>query len=164
VSAVEHWFKEHGWRAQPFQREVWAHMAAGHSGLLNAPTGSGKTYAVWGGVVNAERSHPRKVSGLRAIWITPLRALAGEIADSAQPLMVPDSAGRSASHRDRAPGTCSPEEKPSSVARDHARKPACSGHEGLRRQFKQLDWFIADEWRELLGSKRSVQVELARAD
>lgn len=27
--------------------------------------------------------------------------------------------------------------------------------------FKDLDWFIADEWHELLGSKRGVQVELA---
>jgi ATP-dependent Lhr-like helicase len=31
---------------------------------------------------------------------------------------------------------------------------------GYADQFKQLDWFIADEWHELLGSKRGVQVEL----
>jgi ATP-dependent Lhr-like helicase len=31
---------------------------------------------------------------------------------------------------------------------------------GYAELFKHLDWFIADEWHELLGSKRGVQVEL----
>ena len=31
---------------------------------------------------------------------------------------------------------------------------------GYAERFKHLDWFIADEWHELLGSKRGVQVEL----
>ena len=57
------WFEDQGWSAQPFQREVWAHMAAGRSGLLNAPTGTGKTYAVWGGVVNHALLHPSKAQG-----------------------------------------------------------------------------------------------------
>ncbi len=55
---LERWFDAQGWFVQAFQREVWGHMAAGRSGLLNAPTGTGKTYAVWGGVVNHALLHP----------------------------------------------------------------------------------------------------------
>ena len=77
---LDAWFAAQGWTPQLFQREVWTHMAEGRSGLLNAPTGTGKTYAVWGGVVNHALLHHSKTLGLKAIWITPLRALAGEIA------------------------------------------------------------------------------------
>ena len=52
ATPVEAWFASQGWTSQAFQREVWAEMLAGKGGLLNAPTGTGKTYAVWGGVVN----------------------------------------------------------------------------------------------------------------
>ena len=36
------WFADRGWEPFPFQREVWQAMAAGGSGLLHAPTGTGK--------------------------------------------------------------------------------------------------------------------------
>src|SRR5437764_10685917 len=36
-------FRSRGWQPFAFQREVWAAMAAGRSGLLHATTGSGKT-------------------------------------------------------------------------------------------------------------------------
>ena len=45
------WFAERGWRPFEFQRAVWDAMARGESGLLHANTGSGKTYAVWGGAL-----------------------------------------------------------------------------------------------------------------
>ncbi len=44
---INSWFNEHGWKAFPFQHEVWERYHAGFSGLLNAPTGSGKTFALW---------------------------------------------------------------------------------------------------------------------
>lgn len=52
ATPVDVWFASQGWKSQAFQREVWAEMMAGNGGLLNAPTGTGKTYAVFGGVVN----------------------------------------------------------------------------------------------------------------
>nr|MDQ3101368.1 DEAD/DEAH box helicase [Bacteroidota bacterium] len=91
--AIENWFHSQKWQPQEFQRETWAHMIEGRSGLLNAATGTGKTYAIWGGVIAHEllRRQQEKIPiekldqpGLRAIWITPLRSLANEIADSAQ--------------------------------------------------------------------------------
>ena len=50
-SPVEAWFAGQGWQPFAFQREVWAAMASGTSGLLHATTGSGKTYAVWFGAL-----------------------------------------------------------------------------------------------------------------
>ncbi|MBC8058770.1 MAG: DEAD/DEAH box helicase, partial [Rhizobiales bacterium] len=47
----EGWFAQRGWAPFPFQRDVWAAMAEGRSGLLHASTGSGKTYAVWFGAL-----------------------------------------------------------------------------------------------------------------
>jgi ATP-dependent helicase Lhr and Lhr-like helicase len=98
------WFSARGWQAHAFQQQVWQHMQAGHSGLLHATTGSGKTYAVWMGallrgqaLVELTGTLPRsagtrtgegqgagatrnakgvpKSPALQVIWVTPMRAL-----------------------------------------------------------------------------------------
>jgi ATP-dependent Lhr-like helicase len=162
--ALTAWFAAQGWTAQPFQREVWAHMAQARRGLLNAPTGTGKTYAAWGGVVNHALLHPSKAQGLKAIWITPLRALAGEIAESAQRMC--DGVGLDWKVGMRTGDTSTKERAAQKKALPHllVTTPeslhvllATKGYADL---FKHLDWFIADEWHELLGSKRGVHVEL----
>ncbi|MBX2979106.1 MAG: ligase-associated DNA damage response DEXH box helicase [Flavobacteriales bacterium] len=187
--ALDPWFAAQGWTAQPFQREVWAHMAAGRSGLLNAPTGTGKTYAVWGGVVNhaivtpgSTRSRPKlnratpapstslresrsDNRGLKAIWITPLRALAGEIAESAQRMC--DGVGLDWKVGTRTGDTSTKERAaqkkalPQLLVTTPESLHVLLATKGYADLFKHLDWFIADEWHELLGSKRGVQVELA---
>ena len=58
--------------------------------MLNAPTGSGKTYALLmpillGFIKNHPKSYRSKTNnGLQAIWITPIRALTKEIKSAAQ--------------------------------------------------------------------------------
>ena len=47
AAVAEAWFAQRGWKPFAFQRDVWAAMLDGRSGLLHATTGSGKTYAVW---------------------------------------------------------------------------------------------------------------------
>jgi ATP-dependent helicase Lhr and Lhr-like helicase len=76
------WFKSRGWEPFDFQKETWQAYLSGHSGLLNAPTGSGKTYALWiPCVLEFLRDHdPSEVTPeLRILWVTPLRALAKDI-------------------------------------------------------------------------------------
>ena len=46
VPPLNAYFTARGWKPFVFQREVWAAMRAGHSGLLHATTGAGKTFAV----------------------------------------------------------------------------------------------------------------------
>ncbi|MGB3587937.1 MAG: DEAD/DEAH box helicase, partial [Tunicatimonas sp.] len=79
------WFRQQGWQPFPFQQEVWEAYLSGESGLLNAPTGSGKTYALWiPCLLEFIQQHPedfseRSANGLQIIWITPLKALAKDI-------------------------------------------------------------------------------------
>src|SRR3954467_428610 len=86
------WFRGRGWKAFPFQQEVWKAFLAGESGLIHAATGTGKTYAAWlGAVLEWIQQHPeggdrRNPPPLRVLWITPLRALA---ADTEEALRLP---------------------------------------------------------------------------
>lgn len=45
------WFSGKGWTPHTFQLKTWTAFLQGKNGLLNAPTGSGKTYALWMPVV-----------------------------------------------------------------------------------------------------------------
>jgi ATP-dependent Lhr-like helicase len=40
------WFDHNGWKPFPFQEETWEAYLKGKHGLVNAPTGSGKTYSL----------------------------------------------------------------------------------------------------------------------
>ncbi len=74
-------------RAGPFafQEEAWEHYLQGRSGLVNAPTGFGKTFSMFlGTVIRWINEHPKDYqkltgNGLRLMWVTPLRALAKDI-------------------------------------------------------------------------------------
>ena len=43
---AENWFQEQNWKPFKFQKDTWKAFLQGKDGLLNAPTGSGKTYAL----------------------------------------------------------------------------------------------------------------------
>src|SRR5690606_6177556 len=78
------WFFNQGWQAHPFQKKTWNAIAKGHSGLLNAPTGYGKTLAIWFGVLEdyynkRKKKRMNSKPQLHCLWITPLRALSKEI-------------------------------------------------------------------------------------
>jgi hypothetical protein len=63
---VAQWMAQRGWQPFAFQREVWAAVAQGRSGLLHATTGSGKTYAVWLGMLGAAAAPPAPAGPGRA--------------------------------------------------------------------------------------------------
>ena len=78
---TEAWLSRRRWKPFDFQREVWAAIAQGRSGMLHATTGSGKTYAIWLGILaRMLRMHPpsRVAEPLRVVWLTPMRALASD--------------------------------------------------------------------------------------
>ena len=74
------WFSSQGWKAFPFQIQAWSSYLNGRSGIVNAPTGSGKTYSLLLPAIaeGIERSKIDEASckGVQLIWITPIRALA----------------------------------------------------------------------------------------
>lgn len=170
LSIARNWFQQKGWTPFRFQVETWETYLKGNSGLVNAPTGSGKTYSLLVPIV-LEFIHQhadyrkKKNNGVQAIWITPIRALSKEIELSAQRLLddweVPWKVGiRSGdtSVKVRERQKLKPPEilitTPESLHLLLAQKY-------YPEFFKNLKVVVADEWHELLGSKRGVQVELA---
>ena len=45
LDIIQEWFNQRNWQPFQFQKDCWQAYLNGESGLLNAPTGSGKTYA-----------------------------------------------------------------------------------------------------------------------
>ncbi|NBC04499.1 MAG: DEAD/DEAH box helicase [Bacteroidetes bacterium] len=76
---IENWFESKKWSPFDWQREVWEAFLDGRSGLLNAPTGSGKTFALFmPALMRWIEAHPnnyqtKENNGLQLLWITPLR-------------------------------------------------------------------------------------------
>jgi ATP-dependent Lhr-like helicase len=51
LDVVQQWFADRGRVPFEYQLETWRAYLQGHSGLVHAPTGMGKTYAVWLGPI-----------------------------------------------------------------------------------------------------------------
>lgn len=164
------WFEGRGWKPFPFQTQTWTAFLQGKHGLLNAPTGSGKTYAMWFPVVmeyikkNPDYKTKHK-PGLKAIWITPLRALSIEIKQAAE--RVADDLGTQLTVGVRTGDTSSTERSrqknkmPDLLITTPESLQLLLASKGYDAIFKGCTAIIIDEWHELLGTKRGVQVELA---
>ncbi|MFQ3664538.1 MAG: ligase-associated DNA damage response DEXH box helicase [Sphingomonadaceae bacterium] len=77
--AVAAWFAGRGWTVRRHQQELLAAAQAGEHALLVAPTGSGKTLAGFLPVLAAAARWPGR-PGLKAVYVSPLKALAADIA------------------------------------------------------------------------------------
>ncbi len=165
------WLEKKGFSPFLFQQQAWQYIADGESGLVNAPTGCGKTYSVFlGAVIQFINQHPddyrqQKNNGLQLLWVTPLRALAKDIGRAMQEVVTELGMPWEIAIRN---GDTSTAER----ARQKRKMPevliitpeslhlllAQKGHAEI---FRTLQIIAVDEWHELLGSKRGVQVELA---
>jgi len=171
TAPFEAWFAGRGWLPFAFQREVWAAMAQGRSGLLHATTGAGKTYAVWLGALARAQALGQRLDGptpaLGVLWLTPMRALS---ADTQRAITTPTA--------DLAPrwttGLRTGDTSSAERARQDKRLPSAlvttpesftllltraDAHERLRG----IHTVVVDEWHEMVGNKRGVQVQLALA-
>jgi ATP-dependent helicase Lhr and Lhr-like helicase len=179
--AVEAWLAARGQKPFAFQSDVWRAIAHGQSGLLHATTGSGKTYAVWLGVLQIflSQTQDKEAIGstparrrsnappLSVLWITPMRALA---ADTQRALKAPLD--------DLLPhwtlGTRTGDTTTAERARQNTRWPSAllTTPESLSLMLARADCanelanvraVVVDEWHELMGNKRGVQLQLALA-
>jgi ATP-dependent Lhr-like helicase len=163
--AVEDWFQRRGWKVFPFQRAVWKAALAGQSGLLHANTGAGKTYAVWLAALQRNAKHKR--GGMRILWITPMRALAADteraLRESAAELAPHWSIGSRTGDTSSAERARQSRTMPTALITTPESLSLMLSNAAAREQFANLDTIIIDEWHELMGSKRGVQVQLALA-
>ena len=154
-----------------FQEETWMHITEGHSGLVNAPTGCGKTFAVFlGSVIDFINKNPddyqtRSGNALRLLWITPLRALAKDIARAMTEVITDLGMQWQIGIRNGDTEISEREKQKRHMPEVLIITPE-SLHLLLAQKrypeiFKELKILAVDEWHELLGSKRGIQVELA---
>lgn len=154
-----------------FQEEAWGHIIAGKSGLVNAPTGCGKTFSVFlGSIIRFINAHPddwkkKKNNGLRLLWVTPLRALAKDIGRAMEDVVTELGMNWRIGIRNGDTDTKERQQQKRQMPEVLIITPeslhlllATRGHS---QSFADLEIIAVDEWHELLGSKRGVQVELA---
>ncbi len=161
------WFAARGRVPQAFQTEVWSAMLHGQSGLLTAPTGSGKTLAVGlGALLDGLRRDAQGTRGVQLIWITPVRALAHEIALSLTAAADGLGLGWRVGVRTGDTGAAERRAQRAALPELLVTTPESLHHliagAGSRKTLAGLKWLVVDEWHELLGTKRGVALECAR--
>ena len=157
------WFATQRWQPFDFQTEVWAAMGQGRSGLLHATTGSGKTLAVWLGALGRRRPGP----GLQVLWLTPMRALA---ADTTRALQWPLSGlapmwrvGQRTGDTPTAERARQERRWPEALVTTPESLSLLLTRDDARQLLDGVHTVVVDEWHELIGNKRGVQVQLALA-
>jgi len=164
IKKLERWYQSQGWQIFDFQRDTWQAWAEGKSGLVHSPTGSGKTLSAWLGPLLDAISNSDETGGIKVLWITPLRALAIDttfnLANAANALgcdwrieaRTGDTPGsQRQKQRSHPPDALVTTPESLSVLLSYAKN---------ERFFSSLHTIVVDEWHELMGSKRGVQLDL----
>jgi ATP-dependent Lhr-like helicase len=168
---IKAWLGSKGLKPFLFQEEAWQGWCNSESGLVNAPTGFGKTFSIFLAVIiDWINKHPKdfqtlKSNGLQLLWVTPLRALAKDINRAMQAalaeLNIPWRVGvrnGDTSTTERTKQTKNTPEILLITPESLQLLLATKNHENI---FQTLNGIAVDEWHELLGTKRGIQVELA---
>ncbi len=162
LAPIVEWFRRQGWEPLSFQQDTWEAFLAGHSGLVQVPTGSGKTYAAIMGAIAAMLHDPKP--GLQLLYITPLRSLSRDIEQSIRrpieemgwDLRVESRTGDTSASRK----ACQIKNTPQILITTPESLSLMLSYAGAETLFGNLRAVILDEWHELLGSKRGTQTEL----
>lgn len=168
IAIGQSWFKSKNWSPFPFQEEAWTAYLDGKSGLLNAPTGSGKTYALWIPCI-LEFLRDRDVSDvtpqLRILWVTPLRALAKDIQRAMQEVCddidLRWNVGLRTGDTSVSERQNQKKKAPQALVTTPESIHVLLSQSDYPNYFKDLQVIIVDEWHEILGTKRAVAIELA---
>ncbi len=155
------WFRIRGWSPRPHQLALLANAQTRRSTLLIAPTGAGKTLAGFLPSLldlTAQAAEPHKGAGLHTLYISPLKALAVDVArnlmiplaEMALPIRVETrtgdtSAGKKARQRSRPPDILLT--TPEQIA-------LLLSHDDAPFLFRDLRTVILDELHALVVSKR----------
>jgi len=164
------WFRDQGWEPFEFQLEAWDAYSEGKSGIVNAPTGSGKTYSLWFPILSEfikqfNESPTLFNPGLRALWITPIRALSKEIHQASnrviEDLDIPFKVGIRTGDTPLKVRDQQKKNTPQMLITTPESLHLLLASKGYHKFFKELNTVVVDEWHELMGSKRGVLMELA---
>ena len=168
---IKTWLAGKGHAPFLFQEESWQHIIDGRSGLVNAPTGCGKTFSVFlGSVIDFINRYPESYktkgkNGLQLLWITPLRALAKDIGRAMQEVVTELGMSWTVGIRNGDTNMSERQKQKRQMPEVLIITPESLhlllAQKGYADVFRSLKIIAVDEWHELLGGKRGVQVELA---
>src|SRR4051794_3563250 len=166
------WFERRGWQPRPHQLALLQKARAGYSTLLIAPTGAGKTLAGFlpSLVAIAERKSrppPRGGFGLHTLYVSPLKALAVDIARNLEtpiaeiglPVRIETRTGDTSAHKRRRQ-TLAP---PDILLTTPEQVGLLLASPGNDRFFADLDTVIFDELHALTTNKRGDLLALGLA-
>ena len=168
---IKDWLASKGQQPFVFQQQTWQHLINNESGLVNAPTGCGKTFSVFlGALINYINHYPKNYqtkarNGLQLIWITPLRALAKDIGRAMEEVISELGMNWKVGIRNGDTSISDRQKQKRQMPEVLIITPE-SLHLFLAQKnyaeiFTSLKIIAVDEWHELMGGKRGVQVELA---
>ncbi|MFM9858237.1 ligase-associated DNA damage response DEXH box helicase [Pseudoxanthobacter sp. M-2] len=177
-AAFAGWFAGRGWTPRPHQIALLDHARAGRSALLIAPTGAGKTLAGFLPTLvrlTAEKAaargrvsgRPPARTGIRTLYISPLKALAVDVArnlgtpvlEMGLPISVETRTGDTPVHKRRRQKLAPPDillTTPEQLALLISARDA-------DRFFSDLDEVVLDELHALVTSKRGDLLSLGLA-
>ncbi|HEU4634069.1 MAG TPA: ligase-associated DNA damage response DEXH box helicase [Flavisolibacter sp.] len=168
---ITRWLASKNFKPFAYQEEAWQHIINGKSGLVNAPTGTGKTFSVFlGSIIQFINHHPddyqiSQKNGLQLIWITPLRALAKDIGRAMEEVIaelgLPWKVGIRNGDTSLSERQKQKRQTPEVLIITPESLHLLLAQKNYPSLFQTLKIVAVDEWHELIGSKRGVQVELA---
>jgi ATP-dependent Lhr-like helicase len=177
---AKHWFAARGWKPFAFQKEVWSAVQRGESGLLHANTGAGKTYALWFAALRHLAKLPAKAPEpspkskrkppappISVLWITPMRALAADTLRALQgpldELQIPWSLGLRTGDTGSSERARQSRRLPTALVTTPESLTLLLTRENAATELASVRMVVVDEWHELIGNKRGVQLQLALA-
>ena len=83
ISKIKKFFFSNGWEPLPYQMESWEAFLNGENGIIQVPTGCGKTYAALMGPLS-QIDDPKNNKSVNILLITPLKALSRDLKNSIQ--------------------------------------------------------------------------------
>ena len=165
------YFELKGWKPFQFQIQAWKDYLEGKSGILNAPTGSGKTFALFFPVIlNYISQNPHdwqipKKNGVQLIWVTPLRALAQDIQKAMQEVCetigLPWKIAVRNGDTDTKERQAQKRNPPECLVTTPETLQILLAQKDNKILFQELKCIVIDEWHELMGNKRGVQLQLS---
>ena len=166
LKIIKNWMAQKDFAPFTFQLETWEKFYKNYSGMVVAPTGFGKTYSVFLAVIIDFLNYPEKYGdGLKLLWITPLRALAKDIAkamkEAIDEIGLDWTVGVRNGDTPISERTSQTKKMPDILLVTPESLHLLLAQKNNQRYFKNLKCIAVDEWHELLGGKRGVLTELA---
>ena len=158
------WFAARGWNPRAHQLAILDHAMKGESALLISPTGGGKTLAGFlPSLVELSEAHER--NGIHTLYISPLKALAVDIArnleapvlEMALPITIETRTGDTPHSRRKRQR----ENPPDILITTPEQVSLLIADPGAAHMLRHLKSIILDELHSLVTSKRGVLLSLA---